>query len=357
MPSRLNQPDRPKVTIYEVADDAGVAISTVSRVLNDSKEVSDKTRKKVEESIERLKFKPQRTAKTLAKQQTHSLAVAMPSTTSLFYVEVLKGVKDTLRERDIDLLLCNLGSTAPYQTLGRFLSRGAVDALLLTSLPVDTALASELASLHAPVALVGTRHAEFDSFYLNDAYGARIATEHLIQSGHDRIGMVTPHPWAYDAEERIRGYRQALEGAGIRFDPQLLVAGDTLKHAGYSEESGAEGMLKLLALREPPTAVFLSSDVQAFGAWATARDRGLDIPRDIVICGYDDLKLSRYLDLTTVTQHMYEIGAAATERLLARMEQDTDDRIDRYFKPELIVRSSTGVQEDDAEAADASEEE
>lgn len=333
--------DRPKVTIYDVADEAGVAISTVSRVLNDSKEVSDKTRAKVEAAIEKLRFKPQRTAKTLAQQQTHSLAVAMPSTTSLFYVEILKGVKDTLREHDIDLLLCNLGSTSPYQTLQRFLARGAVDALLLASLPIDDNLEKELMKLHAPVVIVGVKHPKFDCIYLNDRIGAGKAVEHLISIGHRRIGMISPHPWSYVTDERIQGYRSALEDAGIPFDPSLIASGDTLKHAGFSEESGAEAMKKLLALPDPPTAVFVASDVQAFGAWSEMRSRDRQVPDHMSLVAYDNLKLSRYLRLTTVDQKMYEVGKLATDRLLQRIENDTDERISRYVQPELVVRSST----------------
>ncbi|MEN0044682.1 MAG: LacI family DNA-binding transcriptional regulator [Pseudomonadota bacterium] len=333
--------DRPKVTIYDVADEAGVAISTVSRVLNDSKEVSDKTRQKVEAAIEKLRFKPQRTAKTLAQQQTHSLAVAMPSTTSLYYVEILKGVKDTLREHDIDLLLCNLGSTSPYQTLQRFLARGAVDALLLASLPIDENLERELMKLHAPVVIAGVNHPKFDCIYLNDRVGGSKAVQHLIDQGHRRIGMISPHPWSYVTDERIQGYRNALEAAGIPFDPSLIAAGDTLKHAGFSEEAGAEAMKKLLSLAEPPTAVFVSSDVQAFGAWSEIRARGQNVPENMSIVAYDNLKLSRYLRLTTVDQKMYEVGKRATERLLQRMEKDTSERINVFVEPELIVRGST----------------
>ena len=332
----------PRATIYDVAEAASVAISTVSRVLNGSKEVSEATRKRVEAAIDELRFQPQRIAKTLAQQSTTSLAVALPSATSLFYVEVLKGVKDVLRERDIDLLLCNLGSQRPTQTLERFLSRGAVGGLLLASLPIKGDLGMRLERMNAPVVLIGTRAEAFDSIWWDDEKGSRMATQHLIDQGHERIGFLAAHTWSYTAEPRLHGYRSALEGAGLPFRPDLVVAGQTNKHAGYSEEAGAEAMERLMALAEPPTAVCCSSDVQAFGAWAYARDNGIRIPRQVSLVGYDNLKLSRYLDLTTVDQHMYEVGRHATERLLARMAQPTDERIDVEIELDLVSRGSDG---------------
>lgn len=337
------KPDQPKVTIYDVAADAGVAISTVSRVLNNSDEVSDATRERVLASVDRMQFRPDRTAKNLATQQKDSVAVAMPSFTSLFYVEILKGVKDELREHEIDLLLCNLGSTAPSKTLSRFLSRGAVDALLLTSLPLDDGLARELQSLRAPVVLIGTRHESFDWYDWDDSSGAEQAVNHLLGLGHTRIGMITAHPWSYNTDRRIRGYRQALEAAGIPFEPTLLIAGETRKHAGFSEEAGYEAMTRLLALDPRPTAVFASSDVQAFGAWAAARDAGLAVPHDITLVGYDNLKLTRYLELTTIDQRMYDVGRKAAARMLFRMGAAPDvERHHESIETTLVARASSG---------------
>lgn len=332
-----------KTTIYDVAAAAGVAISTVSRVLNGSTEVSDATRARVQEAIDRLSFQPQRTARSLASQEAAGLAVAMPSFTSLFYVESLKGVKDVLRERgDTDLMLCNLGSIDPEASLRRFLNRGAVGGLLLASLPIDDALQRGLQKMQAPVVLVGARHESFDSIWWDDHVGARLATQHLLDLGHRRIGMISAHAWSQSAEPRLAGYRAALEASGVTFDPSLVVQGDTNKHAGYSEEAGAESMGKLMALENRPTAVFASSDVQAFGAWSYARDNSLRVPKDVSLLGYDNLKLSRFLDLSTVDQKMHEVGRLAAERLVSRMDHSASGkRLDIEIELELIPRSST----------------
>lgn len=330
-----------KRTIYDVAGEAGVAISTVSRVLNGSSEVSDATRRRVLAAIDKLQFRPQRTARTLAQQDTHSLAVAMPSFTSLFYVEMLKGVKDELRAHDIDLLLCNLGSMAPYQTLHRFLNRGAVDALLLASLPLDQKLERELATLHAPVMLVGSESETFDCLYWDDAAGAELAVQHLAEQGHRRIGFIAAHPWSYNAERRLFGYRRGLEKGGLAFDPALVVTGETKKHAGFSEEAGYEAMRMLLDFVPAITAVCASADVQAFGAWAALRDAGRSVPNDIALIGYDNLKLSRYLGLSTVDQRMHEVGRRATQRLLNRMASPAEPPLADAVELDLLVRASS----------------
>lgn len=337
-------PDRPtnaRPTIYDVADEARVAISTVSRVLNGSSEVSDATRQRVQEAIRKLHFQPQRTARTLAQKSTTSVAVALPSATSLFFVEILKGVKDCLRDRDIDLLLCNLGSARPYATLQRFLNRGAVDALLLIATPIDGGAADPLLQLQAPVVLLGSKHPELDAFWWDDQHGAKLAVRYLLEQGHRRIGLITAHAWSTSAQPRLEGYRAALEEAGVPFDPDLVVAGETTKHAGYSEEAGAEAMAQLAARDSPPTAVFAASDVQAYGAWAYARDVGIRVPRDLSIIGYDNLKPSRFLDLSTVDQGMQDAGRQAMERLLERLGKTTDDRLDVELPLELIVRGSS----------------
>ncbi len=339
MPERRPPGARP--TIYDVADAAGVAISTVSRVLNGSNEVSDATRDRVRESIKALQFQPQRTARSLAQQSTTSVAVALPSATSMFFVEMLKGVKDALRERDIDLLLCNLGSAQPYRTLQRFLNRGAVDALLLMALPIEGEVADQLAQFQAPVVLLGSQYPGLDAFWWDDREGAQLATSYLVEQGHRRIGLISAHAWSANAGPRLDGYKAALGEAGVEFDPSMVVAGETTKHAGYSEEAGAEAMAQLMGLDDPPTAVFAASDVQAYGAWSYARDRGMVIPRDVSLVGYDDLKLSRFLDLTSVAQGMQQAGQRATERLLARLDGEGQAGEHVQLSLDLVARGSS----------------
>jgi LacI family transcriptional regulator len=331
-----------KPTIYDVAEHAGVAISTVSRVLNDSRDVSEATRERVLGAIQELQFRPSRTAKTLAQRSTRTIAIAVPTFTTPFHNEMLKGVRDRLDGANIDLLLCDLDWEAPEATLQNFLSRGAMDGLLIAGLPVGEETAEELNTLGAPVVLVGSRWGTVDSFYWEEEPGARLAAEHLIDQGHERIGIITtPHDNRL-RNARVAGYREALEAAGIAFDESLVAYGETKKHDGFSEESGYEAMKKLLALDEPVTAVFASSDVQAIGAWHAIREAGYEVPEDYAIIGYDDIKVSRFIELSSVAQNMHDVGERATDILLRRMTGEVgEEAVSELVEPELKVRRSS----------------
>ena len=213
-------------TIYDVADEAGVSIATVSRVLNASKQVSQPTREKVTSAVNALNYHPNRAAKSLAQRSTRTVTVAAPSFTTPFHNELLKGVRDRLdAEDDVDLLLCDLDWEAPQASLQKFLSQGTLEGLLLVGVPVDEAMAEELLRMGAPVVLVGATWPGLDSYHWDDVEGAEQGTAHLIRQGHRRIGLIsTPHDTPV-REARTSGYRRALAGAGIPFDPSLVVNG------------------------------------------------------------------------------------------------------------------------------------
>lgn len=334
--------DQSTATIYDVADHAGVAISTVSRVLNESQDVADATREQVLSAIRELQFRPNRTAKSLAQHSTRTLAVAVPTFTTPFHNELLKGVRDRLDDEDVDLLLSDLEWEAPKRTLRNFLEGGAMDGLLLVGVTADEELGEELSMLGAPVVLVGTRLDNFDSFYWEDEPGAKLAVDHLLDEGYTRIGMITTPHNNRIRNARVAGYRQALEEAGIEFDPNLVVHGHTSKHDGFSEESGYEAMQDLLALDEPVDAVFASSDVQAIGAWQAVREEGLEVPDDYAFVGYDDIKVSRFIGLTSVAQNMHGVGNEATDLLLNRLgNTGPEEYVSRLVEPRLHVRKSS----------------
>lgn len=334
--------EKEKTTIYDVAEHAGVAISTVSRVLNKSQDVSDATREKVMSAIKELQFRPNRTAKTLAKRSTRTIAAAVPTFTTPFHNELLKGVRDRLDDADIDLLLCDLDWEAPQATLRNFLDRGAMDGLLLAGMPINEEMADELLTLGAPVVLIGTKWPTMDSFYWDDEPGAQLAVNHLLELGHERIGIITtPHENRL-RNARINGYRNALKEAGIEYNDQLVAHGHTRKHDGFSEESGYEAMQDLLSLDESVTAVFASSDVQAIGAWQAIREAGYEVPDDYSLVGYDDIKVSRFIGLTSVAQSMHYVGEEATDVLLDRLNNTgAEEPVSQLVEPELQVRKST----------------
>ena len=331
-----------KVTIYDVAEASGVGISTVSRVINNVPTVAGPTRIRVLEAIQALQYKPHRGARALAQKQVPSIAIAIPTFTTPFHNELLKGVRTALVGKELDLLLLDLGSASPAGSLQRILQRGAVNGLLLAGVPIDNPIASELSALRSPVVLIGHHHAQFDSYYWDDAQGATFAVNHLVAMGHKRIGMIRSHTDSYLQLRRVEGYRDALRGAGIKMQSNLVQCGLNPKHGGFSEEHGFEAIKQLLSRKPVPTAVFASSDVQAIGAIAAIREAGLSVPDDIALIGYDDIKTSRFIGLSSVAQGMEAVGRMATTRLLGCLQRSTTGtRVIHKILPELRIRHSS----------------
>jgi len=190
--------------------------------------------------------------------------------------------------------------------------------------------------------LIGSQWKGMDCFFWDEQPGAELAVNHLLEQGHKRIGMITtPHDDNRLRNARVAGYRTALENAGLPFDESLIAYGETSKHDGFSEEAGYEAMQDLLQLDTPVTAVFASSDVQAIGAWQAIRKAGYDVPSDYALVGYDDIKVSRFIGLTSVAQNMHEVGEEATDVLLRRLRSGEDTVVSRLVQPELQVRKSS----------------
>jgi LacI family transcriptional regulator len=296
-----------------------VAISTVSRVLNDSIDVSERTRLEVLKAIEDLRYHPSRTARSLAQQEYHSFAVAIPSFTAPFQNELLKGIRSFIREPGLDLLICDLGSQNVEVSLRSFLQRGAVNGLLVCGVSVEDQLADELMDIQSPTVVVGYSCPAFDSFYGDDTQGAETAVSHLISMGHRNICMIRAAVESDTQKHRISGYRNALEKAGIPYNPERIVSGNPAYHSGFSEEDGFDAMKTILKEHPDTTAVMASSDVQAIGAMAAIKEAGLSIPQDMALVGYDDIKTSRFIGLSSVDQSMQQIGFSAAKRLHERV--------------------------------------
>lgn len=339
---RVMSATKSSTTIHDVADYAGVSPATVSRVVNETGETAEPTRKRVLDAVDELQYRPSRTAKSLSEGSTQTIAVAVPTFTTPFHNELLKGVRDRLKEFNTDLLLCDLEWADPEASLLDFLDRGAMDGLLAAGLPMTDGLATEVEKLGGPTVLVGTQWTDFDSYYWDETTGAQMATQHLIDRGHTRIGMITSHRPNPIRDARVRGYKEALSAAGIQPREEWVSVGHTEKHAGFSEESGHEAMESLLETDSDITAVFASSDVQAIGAWQVLRREGLGVPEDVALVGYDDIKVSRFIGLTSVAQNMHNIGAEATDLLLQRLQRTGPDAtLSEAVTPELVERDSS----------------
>ncbi len=330
-----------KVTIYEVAKVAGVAISTVSRVLNNSPNVSEETKKKVKKAIKDLNFRPQVSARKLASKEPQMLAIAVPSFTTPFFNEVLKGVKDEIRNMDLDIIMYNTGSRNPEEAVQSFFDRGTADAVILLSIDVREEVHEMLQATGIPIVLVNSKHPSYNYFMMNDYRGGYMAGEHLVKKGFERIGMISTHSVNRTASERSRGFMDALKNYKMKIDKELFVTGDSEKHGGFTEEAGFEAIHKYEKLGKFPDAIFCSNDTQALGALHALSKLGMKVPEDIGLMGYDNIKFSRYMDLTTIDQKMHDIGVQATARLAEIIKNPDSELNQTTIDPVLVERGST----------------
>ena len=336
------------ITIYDIAQEADVSIATVSRAFNGHPRVSDSTRERVFEVARELGYEPHASAQSLARKNTHLISAVVPIMTSAFFMEVLRGIQDRLDESHYDLVVYasrTLGSVGGQ--LARAVQRGRADGLILLSTPLDAARVRQIRASGQPVVLVDGHHPEVASVSVDNRLGGIVATRHLLERGHTRIGLVLPAEASVPSLRRRAGYEDALAEAGLDPDPDLVVHarwdGD---HHGYTRYAGYRGMQELLARfegrRDGPTAIFAAADVLAYGALRAAREAGLRAPRDLDVVGFDDVEASAYAGLTTVRQPMYEMGKLATGMLVERLGDTALPPRHVVFAPELVVRESSG---------------
>jgi LacI family transcriptional regulator len=332
-------------TIYDIAREAKVGIGTVSRVFNDHPSVSKETRRRVLRVANRLNYSPHPYARGLARKRTNSIMAVIPFFTTFFFMEILQGVQSKLSELDCDVIL--FGVNHPDQvesSLRHHVLRSRVDGQLFFSMRMPDTFVNQFPHHRTPVILVDAFHDRFDSLTVDNQQGAYVATHHLISLGHERIGMLSANQDSIPARERLRGFQNAMEEAGLTLDPLLVRNSSSPKLDGFTRESGFEVMNQFLAMgRMMPTAVFVSSDIQAAGALSAISAAGLKCPEDISIVGFDDIELASHIGLSTMRQPMFEMGMLAAESLLARLEDPNQEPTHRMFMPNLIVRNTSGV--------------
>jgi len=339
------------VTIYDVAKKAGVGIGTVSRVINNSPQISPATREKVLKIIRELKYQPSAMAQSLARKKSNIIACVVPRFTGYFYFEVLNGVQQALSSYGYDLILYNVDKLEKKEEiLKRTIRERKVDGVLLISMSISDKLVSRFRESKLPIVLVDSYHDALDSITVENKEGAFLATEYLINLGHRKIGMINGCLTSVPAINRLEGFKSALSRYNIVYHDHLVVNvnsnGDpeTLHNDGFNKLAGYKAMNHLLELKQDrPTAVFVSSDIQATGAIKAIQEHDLKIPVDLTIIGFDDIELSEYLGLTTVQQPMYEMGTLAVNRLIAKIAGKASDNFKTIFPTKLVVRETCGA--------------
>jgi LacI family transcriptional regulator len=310
-----DSPTPPNVTLEEIARAAGVSPSTVSRILNGTARVLPAKQQAVEEAIARFNYRPNVLARSLANGRTDTIGVLTQTVSSPFYAEWLRGIEDGLYEPAFTPLFVSSRWSVKDEMsrMEQFIAR-RVDGIILLHAQLDEPSLIEY-SRHAPLLVLGRsvqNSATLASLPIDNLQGARDATRHLLAQGHRRIAFITGPSNHEDAIERLDGYRMALEEAGVGFDEELVEQGD------YLETGGMTAMERLFARAPSFSAVFCANDQTAYGARLAIFRRGLSVPGDLSLVGFDDLPTSSYMTppLTTVRQPTYEIGRLAAQAIV-----------------------------------------
>ena len=328
-----------KITIVDVAAQAGVSFGTVSRVINDDVHVKKETRERVLNTMQQLGFVANRQARSLAGGKSHSIGVLVPDLGTGYIGEIIRGIDAELSLTDLDLILYTTHRTASKESsYVANLATGMVDGLLLVlpRSPVD--FIGNLTQRKFPFVLIDHQGAGRDcpAVGATNWQGAYNATEYLIKLGHTRIGFITGSMDLGCAVDRLDGYRSALRTHHISFVPELVFEGT------FSQPDGYAGALALLDLPKSPTAIFSSNDVMAMGVMDAVRSRGLRVPGDISVVGFDDIPQSAMVRpaLTTVNQPLEKMGRVATQKLLDLLQNPGTEAERIELPTELIIRES-----------------
>lgn len=306
-------------TVYDVATKAGVSIATVSRVVNAPDKVNLETRQRVLDAIDELRYIPKAEAAARARKSSGRIGVLAPFFTYPSFVQRLRGVADALATLPYELTVYNVDSSARRDGYVASVSiTRRLDGLILMALPFDEMTIERIVANSLETVSIECANPAFSSIEIDDAAGGRMVAEYFIRQGHTRLGFIGDShipDYAFPTSmRRLAGYQEAIENAGLQLPPQ------TISLAEQSMENAARSINQLLDVPEPPTAVFCASDTQAMGALKAARRRGVRVPEELAIIGFDDLDFSEYIGLTTVRQHLEESGRLAVEILLARLE-------------------------------------
>jgi LacI family transcriptional regulator len=328
-------------TMREVAQRAGVSVSTVSRVMSDHPDVSSDTRDKVQTAVDELQYRRSVLARGLILNRTDSLGLLVSDITNPFYPQLAKGIEDRAAAEGWVLIMGN--TERDGQRLDSYVDamlERAVDGIIFGSVTAGDRSVPRLVEAGYPVVLVNRRHPEVETnmVIVDNIKGGRLATQHLLDLGHTSIAHIAGPDWAMNAVDRRRGYEEALAGAGIDQDPELITEGD------FGVRGGAEAAKHLLSLDTAPTAMFATNDLMALGALEAIQELGLQCPRDVSVVGFDNVALaeSKLIRLTTISHRIYEMGAKAVEVLLQLInEGEPDSPIQELLEPELLIRNTT----------------
>ena len=329
-------------TIRDVAMRAGVSLATVSRALNGSSLVNEETKRRVVAVAEELDFAPSQSARRLSLGKTQTITVVVSFLTRPQAADRLRGIDASLADSEFDLVIYNVESVEKrdqyFQTLPL---RQRTDGLLVVSLPPPDAHLLRLQRSDVPIVFIDAHEntTAFPRVLGDDVAGGVLATEHLLELGHRRIGFVGDafdNPYGFtSSRDRFAGFERALARAGVDGRPDRVALG---AHGRYEARDLAS---RMLSLPDRPTAIFAASDTQALGVLAAAQDLGLHVPDDLSVIGYDDIEACDFVGLTTVRQHLFESGRQGAQLLMSEIVERSVIPPAVVIQPEIVRRRTT----------------
>jgi len=330
-------------TIYEVSKLAGVSLATVSRVMNNSGNVRPATRKKVEDAMKKLGYRPNSNAQSLASNRSNSVGVIVPVLSGPFYGEMLSGIQSELRAAGKHVIITT-GDNEEAGEIGgvEFLLSRSCDALILGLDSVSDDYLVELGKKdQTPFVVLGRQIPEIEDrcIHLDNELGGYLATKSMLVLGHRKIAYISGPLSKDDASGRLEGHKRALEEYGLKFDSRLWFEGN------FQETGGSRGMDHLLACGLPFSAVVCANDEMAAGAFRVARERGRVIPDEISIMGFDNVFFAPYFrpQLSTMNNPVREMGQMAARWILKEVYGQEDLVIQHRYEPTLVTRSSVSA--------------
>lgn len=332
-----------RTTIKDIANYTGFSVTTISLVLNNkAKKIPRATQEIILDAVEKLNYHPNQLAVGLVKKRTETIGLIISDVSNVFFSNLAKGVEDECRRKGWNLILCNTNDKHERDlSYIQVLADKGVDGILFCmSLDSDKKKAMEsiqlLKKLKMPFVMIDRYLDEADccTIVVNHQQGGYIATKYLLESGHRKIGCISGPSQLQDSQERLSGYRKALEEHQIAFQEDLIFEGN------YDRESGEKAAEYLL--KKQVTAIFAFNDMSAYGAYSYLKKANIRIPEEMSLIGYDDIFFSEILDvpLTSVRQPVYDMGVEAVRQLIDEVDNGESSKKCITFQPVLIKRKS-----------------
>jgi LacI family transcriptional regulator len=327
-------------TLKDVAREAQVSLASVSRALNGTGVVTERIRSRVLEVAERLHYVPNIGAQSLVARRTHMIGVLLPDLQGEYFAELVRGIDMAARARGLHLLISNSHSRADEFGAALRAMFGRVDGLLVMAPSFDAQVLQHRLQGTPPVVLISTVNADssLSSVYVSNAASADAMVTHLVSRGRRRIAHIAGSAANIEAQERLRGYREALAR-------ELPGADEYVMQGDFTEESGYRAVKEMLARGPMPDAIFAANDMMAIGCMSALGEAGLHVPRDVAVAGFDDIPSTRFVSppLTTVSVRIAELGRRALDRLAAVIDDPEGVQpFTEVIPGELVVRGSCG---------------